>query len=102
MLGRIEEDDAPVDRDGPRIGELIDGHPVRAAEDLPVAVSRDHVVVARQGPEPVLVVVVDGRVIPQPGVRLVRVVEEVGGKRVELHGAQSRAESRSRATGVQP
>jgi hypothetical protein len=57
---------------------------VAAGKGLPVLVGFDDVVVARQGPEAVPLVVVHGRLVPQPPVDVVGIVEEDVRERVEL------------------
>jgi hypothetical protein len=55
-----------------------------ARERLPVLVGLDDVVVARQRPEAVALVVVHGRLVPQAPVHVVGVIEEDVGEGVEL------------------
>ena len=64
------------------------------AERGPVDRRVDHVVVARQGPEPELVVAPHRRLVPQPAVDRVRVVVDLVGERVVAH-ASARFDGRS-------
>ena len=70
--------------------ETLDGHAVPGEERRGVEAGGEHVVVARQRPEPDLLVVVHGRFVAQPPVHRERVVLDRRRIRVVLHGCRSR------------
>ena len=91
VLGRVHHDDAAVARDELGVclpeGEELDA--VRAGEPLPIAVRGHDVGEARQRVEPVLLAVVDRRLVAEAPVHLARVVEVLVRERIELDGLWS-------------
>ena len=74
--------------------QLVEHDALGAAVGHPVLVGGLDILVARQGPEVVGVVAVDGGVVPQPPVGLPRSVEEVVGQRIEFHTSGPLSRSR--------
>ena len=74
-----------ADEDVVALVVALDGHAVPGDEGRRVEVRVEHVVEARERPEPDLVVVVHGRFVAQPPVHRVRVGLDVAGERVVLH-----------------
>ena len=65
--------------------ELVEGEAVGGGVGGDVAVHLDAVVVARHRPEPDPLVVVHGRLVAEPPVHVVGVLEELLAERIELH-----------------
>ena len=58
-------------------GAGLEGHPVGVGEPVEIAEGGQHVLVAGQGPEVELVVAVDRRFVPEPGVDRIRVLVDL-------------------------
>src|SRR5438309_6187027 len=77
-----------------RVARPLERHAVGVREVLAVLEAGEHIVVARQGPEPEAVVVVERRLVAQPAIGRIRILVQVPGEGIELeHGSSRRRQS---------